>query len=331
MNLITGGTGLVGAHLLLFLLEKGEKVRAIYRKETSLKKTENLFVLCGKKELFPQIEWIQADVTDVPALEKAFEGVEFVYHCAAFVSLSSSDEKMRKINIEGTANIVNLCIDFKVKKLCYVSSVAALGDPVEGVISEESVWNPYRNTSDYALSKYGGEIEAFRAAQEGVEVVVVNPGIILGQGFPNQGSSAFFDKVKKGMWFYTRGKSGFVGVSDVVRAMYELMKSPINSEKFILVAENLPFDEFLNLIADSLQVRRPRFYASAFLTHIAAKADGILSFLFRKERALTTSMSKTAHSKTIFSNQKIKETIDFEFTDIRKFITENSTKIIGEN
>src|SRR5690606_20587357 len=132
MNLITGGTGLVGAHLLLFLLEKGEKVRAIYRDESSLKKTEKLFKQQAKENLFPQIEWVKADIIDIPALEKAFENIEYVYHCAAFVSLSSSDEKMRKINIEGTANIANLCIDFKVKKLCYVSSVAALGDPIDG-------------------------------------------------------------------------------------------------------------------------------------------------------------------------------------------------------
>lgn len=324
MNLITGGTGLVGAHLLLFLLEKGEKVRAIYRDKSSLKKTERLFKQQAKENLFPQIEWVKADIIDIPALEKAFENIEYVYHCAAFVSLSSSDEKMRKINIEGTANIANLCIDFKVKKLCYVSSVAALGDPIDGVITEESIWNPYRNTSDYAISKYGGEIEAFRATQEGVDVVVVNPGIILGKGFPNHGSSVFFQKVKKGMLFYTKGTSGFVGVSDVVRAMYKLMKSPISLEKFILVAENLSFQDFLFQIADSIGVKRPRFYASPFITNLGAKADRILSFLFRKERALTTSMSKSAHSKTVFSNQKIKEALNFEFTDIRSYIKEVS-------
>ncbi len=322
MNLITGGTGLVGAHLLLFLLEKGEKVRAIYRNEASQKKTKGLFQLFHKENLFTEIEWVKADITDIPALEKAFESVEYVYHCAAYVSLSSSDEKMRKINIEGTANIANLCIDFKIKKLCYVSSVAALGDPINGVITEESIWNPFRNTSEYAITKYGGEIEAFRAAQEGVDVVVVNPGIILGLGFPTKGSSAFFQKVKKGMLFYTKGTSGFVGVSDVVRAMYELMKSPISSEKFILVSENLSFQDFLFQIADSVGVKRPRFYASPFMTNLASKIDGIISFLFRKERSLTPSMSKSAHSKTIFSSQKIKETLNFEFTDIRQYIKE---------
>src|SRR5690606_40490294 len=126
MNLITGGTGLVGAHLLLFLLEKGEKVRAIYRDESSLKKTEKLFKQQAKENLFPQIEWVKADIIDIPALEKAFENIEYVYHCAAFVSLSFSYEKMLKINIEGTANIANLCIEFKVYNLSYWRYVLVL-------------------------------------------------------------------------------------------------------------------------------------------------------------------------------------------------------------
>src|SRR5690606_7128864 len=133
-----------------------------------------------------------------------------------------------------------------------------------------------------------------------------------------------------GMLFYTKGTSGFVGVSDVVRAMYELMKSPISLDKFILVAENLSFQDFLFQIADLIGVKRPRFYASPFMTNLGAKADGIFSFLFRKKRALTTSMSKSAHSKTVFSNHKIKEALNFEFTDIRTYIKEVSQEAMNQ-
>lgn len=322
MNLITGGTGLVGSHLLLLLLEKGESVRAIYRNESSKNKTKRLFELYEKGNLFSKIEWVQADINDIPSLENAFEGVLYVYHCAAYVSLSSSDNKMYKINIEGTANMVNLSIDFGIKKFCYVSSIAALGTPEnpKTIITEETEWNPNSNNTDYAITKYGGEMEVFRGSQENLEVIVVNPGIILGPEFWNHGSALFFKKVKKGMFFYTKGKSGFVAVTDVVRAMYELMKSEIKSERFILVAENLSLQDFLNQIADSVEAKRPNYYAKPWLTNLGAIADKIFSSLFFKERSLTKSMSDSAHSETIFSNEKIKEALQLEFTDLSLYI-----------
>lgn len=322
MNLITGGTGLVGAHLLLFLLEKGENVRAVFRNENSVKKTKKLFEYYQKTDLFLKIEWVQADINDVPAMEKAFENVSYVYHCAAYVSLSSSDDKMYKTNIEGTANMVNLSIDFKVKKFCYVSSIAALGEPEKPnlTITENTQWNSNTNNSDYAISKYGGEMEVFRGSQEGLDVVIVNPGVILGPEFLDHGSAKFFRKVKKGMLFYTKGKTGLVAVTDVVKAMYRLMKSDIKSEKYILVGENLSFEEFFSKIAASVRAKKPRFYANSKITSLASKADWLFSALFFRERKFTKSMSNAAHSQTVFSNQKIKNELNFEFTDITEYI-----------
>ena len=333
MNLITGGTGLVGSHLLLLLLENNENVRAIYRSEKNKEKTRVLFELYKKEHFFEKIEWVQADINDIPTLEKAFEGITHVYHCAAYVSLSSSDEKMHKINIEGTANMVNLSIDFGVKKFCYVGSIASLGTPENPkiAITEETEWNPNSNNTDYAISKHGGEMEVFRGSQEGLEVVVVNPGIILGPEFWNHGSARFFGKVKKGMFFYTRGKSGFVAVTDVARAMYKLMKSPIKSERFILVAENLSLQEFLNKIADSVQAKHPNFYAKPWITNLGAKADGLFSTVFFRPRSLTQSMSDSAHSQTVFSNEKIKNTLDFEFTNITEYINEIGKYYLATN
>jgi nucleoside-diphosphate-sugar epimerase len=145
MVLVTGGTGLVGAHLLLHLIENGETVRAIYRNSSSVEKTKSLFSLYKKESLFENIQWIQADITDTPSLEIAFEDIDYVYHCAALISFDPKDEELiRKINIEGTANIVNFCIAKNIKKLCFVSSIAALGDiaPHEKIITEATEWNP---------------------------------------------------------------------------------------------------------------------------------------------------------------------------------------------
>lgn len=324
MNLITGGTGLVGAHLLLFLIENNEKVRAIYRTPSSLEKTKALFRLYQKEHLFSEIQWVKGDINDIPSLEKAFENVDYVYHCAAYVSLSASDNLMYKTNIEGTSNMVNLSIEHNVKKFCYVSSIAALGNPPSAniTVTEETEWNPNQENGDYSITKFSGEMEVFRGSQEGLDVVIVNPGIIIGPEFWNQGSGKFFDNVKKGMKFYTKGTTGFVAVTDVVKAMFELMKSPITSDKFILVSDNLSFQEFLNKIAQSIGAKAPQIHATPFMTYLAVVVDKLISTLFFKPRAITRYMCRSAHSKTKYSSQKIKDALNFTFTDINTYIEE---------
>ena len=203
MILITGATGLVGSHLALQLLENGEKLRAIYRNKSSILATKSLFELYEKGYLFDKIEWIQADITDIPSLEIAFANVDSVFHCAALISFDPNDEDLlRKTNIEGTANMVNLSLSNGVKKVGFVSSIAALGrNSTEGIVDEECYFKATKLDSNYALSKYYAEQEVWRASQEGLNVVIVNPSVILGPGDWNKGSSQIFQKIHSGLKF----------------------------------------------------------------------------------------------------------------------------------
>ncbi|MBG6112022.1 nucleoside-diphosphate-sugar epimerase [Flavobacterium sp. CG_23.5] len=327
MILVTGGTGLVGAHLLLHLIESQsigiEKVRAIYRSVASMEKTKSLFSMYKKEFLFDQIEWIQADITDIPSLEKAFQNIDIVYHCAALISFDPKDEDLiRKTNIEGTANIVNFCISNAIQKLCFVSSIAALGDLAshENQITEETEWNPEKYHSDYAISKYGAEMEVWRGQQEGLQVIIINPGVIIGPGFWEQGSGVLFTKVKKGLSFYTLGSTGFVAVTDVVRIATQLMKSEIHSERFTLIADNIIFKDFLNTIADSLKVKRPSVHATPLMIEIAWRIDWILSNIFQQKRKMTKATAKSSFSTNQYSNEKIKKTLKTDFLDIHQYI-----------
>ncbi len=331
MILVTGGTGLVGAHLLLHLIESRsigtQKVRAIYRSVASMEKTKSLFSMYKKESLFEQIEWIQADITEVPSLEIAFQNIDTVYHCAALISFDPKDENLlRKTNIEGTANIVNFCIAFGIKKLCFVSSIATLGDllPHEKFITEETEWNPEKYHNDYAISKYGAEMEIWRGQQEGLDVIIVNPGVILGPGFREQGSGQLFTKVKNGLKFYTLGSTGFVAVSDVVRIAYQLMQSEIKNERFTLIAENSVFRDILNSMADSLGVKPPEIHAKPFLMEMLWRLDWFASNVFQQKRRLTQTTAKASYATTIFSNQKIKDTLKTDFINIHQYIKEIS-------
>ncbi|RAR72502.1 NAD-dependent epimerase/dehydratase family protein [Flavobacterium aciduliphilum] len=318
MILVTGGTGLVGAHLLVYLTEHEQQpIRALYRNAAAVEKTKALFARYQKEALFEKIAWVEADILDIPALERAFENCDYVYHCAGLISFNPNDEeRLRKVNIEGTANIVNLCLDFKVKKLCHVSSIAALGSlaPNEAFISETTEWNPEVAYSDYAISKYGAEMEVWRGYQEGLPVILVNPGVVFGPGFWNQGSGVFFSTVQKGLPFYTQGSTGYVAVSDVVTIMHQLMISDNVGERYVLVAENFSFKDMIFLIAEKLGVKKPRFEARLGLLNLAWKVDWFLHLLFRKPRRLYRLNVKTLTAQETFSNRKIVETLGYTFT-----------------
>ncbi len=323
MILVTGGTGLVGAHLLLHLVEQGENVRALYRNVSSIEKTKNLFSLYHRSHLFEKIEWLEGDILDIPSLEIAFQNIEFVYHCAALISFDPKEEEtIRKTNIEGTANIVNFCLAFGIKKMLFVSSIAALGDPnaVENVISETTEWNPEKPHSDYAISKYGAEMEVWRGQQEGLSVIIVNPGIILGPGFPEQGSGALFSAVSKGLSFYTIGTTGFIAVTDVIKASVQLMNSDIKNERFTLIENNYSFQEILNCIADCLQVNRPKWNATPFLVNLFWRIDWFLSTFFFQKRKLSRDSAKASFSKSNYDNSKIKAVLNIEFKSVTEYI-----------
>ena len=150
------------------------------------------------------------------------------------------------VNITGTTYIVDNCISKKIKKLCFISSIAAIGEGTNEEITEKTEWNPEIDKTPYSYSKYGSEMEVWRASQEGVPVIIVNPGIILGNDFNN---SQIQKLIKNKINFYTTGLTGFVTVEDVVKAIIGLMKEKIKNERFILVSENISFKDFVNHIS----------------------------------------------------------------------------------
>jgi nucleoside-diphosphate-sugar epimerase len=331
MILVTGGTGLVGAHLLLHLIENGQDVRAIYRNSNKIQKTKSVFELYKKVHLFEKINWLEADILDVPSLENAFIDIDHVYHCAALISFDPKDElALRKTNIEGTANMVNFSIAKGVTKFCFVSSIAALGDlaPHETYITEETDWNPEKPHSDYAISKYGAEMEVWRGLQEGLDVIIINPGVILGPipktKIYEQGSAELYQKVADGLSFYTLGNTGFIAISDVVKIAFELMKSDIKNERFTLIADNIIFRDILNTIAETLKVKNPGIHAKPLFMNLLWMADSVFSTLFFQKRRLTKATAKASYSKNLYSNEKIKTALGTVFLDVHQYIKDIS-------
>lgn len=325
MILVTGGTGLVGSHLLYDLLRSGKKVRVLKRKQSNLKNVEKVFsyYTSSSKHLFNQIEWVDADLLDIYSLLKALDGVDYIYHCAAMVSFESKyQEEMMYSNVEGTTNLVNAALTKGIKKFCHVSSIATLGrDEHVPIITESMFWKASPDQSNYAQSKYAAEREVWRAAEEGLNVIIVNPSLIIGGGNWQQSSSNMFSKAYKGIRFYTDGVNGFVDVRDVAALMIKLMESDINKQRFILNAENAAFRHYFDLIHTAFGKPKSSIKAGKFLSGFAWRAEKIRHFLTGATPLITKETARSAHKVSHFSNSKILSVFpDYQFITLEEAV-----------
>lgn len=334
MILVTGGTGLVGTHLLMDLMKEETPIRAIFRSDKSLEKVKRVFALYDLdwEASLKKIQWVKSDLLNPEILKEAFEGVGYVYHCAAMVSFNKKDkEQLLKVNIEGTANVVNLCLEHGVKKLCHVSSTAAIGKaPNNGERDEECIWQNDGTFSNYSVSKYFSEMEVWRGSEEGLDVVIVNPSVIIGPGDWNQSSANLFLKVWKGLKFYSNGVNAFVDVRDVSRAMIDLMKSDISSERFLVIGENLTFKTVFDTIAKSLKKPLPKVEVKKWMANLIWRVEAVKSFFFGTDPLVTKESAESALSVVNYSNKKIKEKLGFEFTPIEEAINHSSSSFLRD-
>ena len=338
MILVTGGTGLVGSHLLYFLLKDGQTVRAIHRKSSDFKAVKEVFSFYSEtseigEKLFRNIEWVDADVTEIPSLSEAFIGITHVYHAAALISFKSKDyTKLKKTNIEGTANVVNLCLTNNIQKLIHVSSIATLGKEDNGIlISEKTEWNPENENSVYSISKYGAEMEVWRATQEGLDAVIVQPGVIIGSGHWNSGSGVIFNSVAKGIPFYTSGGIGIVDVKDVVKAMILLMHSQVVSESFVLVGKNIYYKELLSEISLNLKKKSPNKKAPKWVLMLLSKFDWMFALLLGKGQKLTKSTVRSLYKISYYDSSKIVNELNFSFTAYKDTLARVAKNYLNNN
>jgi nucleoside-diphosphate-sugar epimerase len=332
MIFVTGGTGLVGAHLLYELTLAGKKVKALKRKTSNLKQVLKTFSCYSEtpQELFNLIEWVDGDILDYFALEKILEGVTEIYHCAAIVSFDSKErQKMISNNVEGTANLVNAALENKVKKICHVSSVSALGRlDNQQLITEETNWVPSKKISGYSESKFFSEVEIWRGIEEGLDAVIVNPSIIFGPANWETGSAKMFKTVWDGMKFYTKGITGFVDVKDVVRAMMLLMDETnfelAKNQRYLLNAENLSYQNVFYQIADAIEKPRPKIYASDFMMDFAWRVLRIVSLITRKPPLISRETAASSRAVNNFDGSKIVKQFNFEYRQISETIQQTA-------
>jgi dihydroflavonol-4-reductase len=316
--LVTGGTGFLGSYLLRYLVKEGKNVRALKRATSSMDLV---------KSIEDKVEWVEGDILDVFSLDAAMQGIEEVYHCAAVVSFDPREaEKMKKINVNGTANVVNLALQNGVKRLLHVSSIAAVGRSKETPqVNEKVMFARSPMNSKYAISKFLGEQEAWRGGAEGLEVVAVNPSVIIGSGYWHSGTNGFFNQIQNGLKFYPTGITGFVDVRDVARAMVLIMDSGITEERFLLNSENLPYSTFLNWIAEDLGKVKPSIEVTKLIEELAWRFAWLKSKLTGKSPFLTRETARNSSFQFHYENDKfLKAFPDFKFIPMRETTRETA-------
>ena len=322
MILVTGATGLVGAHLCLTLLKQNQKVVALFRREKKRAALKDFFISRNEITLFEKIQWREADLCDLPALTKAFEGITQVYHCAAYISMAYyKRNQLQEVNQQGTAYIANLSIENKIKKLVYVSSIAALGSQTtKNIITEDTPWNPAVEKTPYAYSKYGAELEIWRASQEGVPVAIVNPGVILGDGMPRNPIDQLIHQIEKGLSFYPTGKTGYVAVEDVVEVMVKLMSSSIENQRFILVAENWSYQKFTQYVAKKMNKKIPSKVLHPIYLKTAWFFESLASALGLRKKFLSKALINSLSDQNEIDGSRIEKNIDFSYRKIGPYL-----------
>jgi dihydroflavonol-4-reductase len=334
MILVTGGTGLVGAHLLYTLSQEGCKLRALYRNEERLKVARKIFSYYSDDPdtYFNQIEWFRSDLLDLVSLHEAFDQVRQVYHTAAVVSFDPADRaRIIQNNVDGTANIVNICLEKNVEKLCYVSSTSAIGPAPQGMLTDEGyIWSGGKQHTVYAVSKFNSEMEVWRGIAEGLNAVIVNPSIIIGPGDWTRSSAYLFLRIWKGMKYYTNGITGYVDIGDVITVMSRLMKGNSTAERYIVSSDNLSYKEFFTMVAGALGRNPPDRYASGFLMGLAWRLDWLRARILRNGRVLSKETVRTSSAQVRFSNRKVIEATGVTFKAIDQSIRDTAKIFLRE-
>lgn len=323
--LITGGTGFLGSYIIKALIEKGYAVRAIRR--------SNKLPFYIPKEIFDKVEWVDGDILDVISLEEATQGIDTVIHSAAIVSFHKRDrEMMYRVNVEGTANVVNAALEQNVKRLIHISSVAALGRTMTGgSVNEEKKWEESKANTHYGKSKYKGELEVWRGISEGLNGVVLNPSTILGYGDWNTSSCAIFKNIYEEFKWYAPGLNGFVDVEDVARAVIAILESNINEQRFIVNGDTWPFKKLMDTIADNFGKKRPPKQSTSFLLNLAWRMEKVKSFFSGKNPLLTRETARIAMSKTYFENEKLLKILPgFSYTPLEQTIRQATQKYLEQ-
>ena len=321
MIFVTGGSGLVGSFLIPALVARGLPVRALYRNQIPISKVTQA------------VEWVEGDVRDSALLRTALESVSHVFHCAGLVSYAPQDEEaLLQVNVEGTAAVVDACLQRPGLRLCQVSSVAALGgaaaetaetlvSAAPRVLDEQSKWDLGAAHGAYATSKYLAELEVWRGISEGLSAVMVNPSVILGPADWSRSSTRLFRYAWEQHPFYTPGSLNVVDVRDVVEMMLHLtLDSATSGERYVLNGGTLPLQEFLSQAAACFGKKPPTIAVPDWAAETIWRLEHVRAVLTGARPLITKDTARAGRRPTTYRADKVQRATGRSFRPLHETI-----------
>lgn len=323
--LLTGATGFLGSYILRQLLDGGHTVKALCRPDSRMDLVASVA---------DRVEWSDADVTDVVALEDTLQGagIELIVHCAAVVSFHPNKvRRMMQVNVDGTTNLINLALDLGIPRFVHVSSIATLGHSKERpLLSEQSKWETSSRNSNYAISKYLSEQEVWRGEAEGLSVAVVNPAVILGSSYWEEGTARFFPLIYRGLKFWPTGATGFVDVRDVARFVRLMVEHNTAGKRYVLCSENRSYREFFSLISKELGVKGPQIKVAPWMANLAWRFEWLKEKIVGSPPTLTRESARSSATRAQYDNARSLAAFpgQFTYTPLEQTIRETAAQYL---
>lgn len=309
MIAISGANGLLGSFVVRKLIQEQKSFVALKRAHSDTKLLD---------DVADKIEWRNVDVLNPVLLREALDGCTHVIHTAAIVSFNPHRaNEVMEINVHGTRNIVNACLEQNIKRLVHISSVSALGrQKDQTVIQEDNKWIDSPTNSLYAKSKYRAELEVFRGQEEGLNTTILNPSVILAPADWNKSSAKLFKYAWNQRPFYIDAYLNYVDVRDVASIVFQFLESDHQAERFVINAGNIPFKLFFEKVARNFQLNPPKIRLSKAMLTLLARADTLRCWLTGSEPLITRETAQLADTQFLYDNKKIKKILNFEFQSI---------------
>jgi dihydroflavonol-4-reductase len=338
MTLITGATGFLGSYFLCLYFNENKGIRATKREFSDFKQLEIAYNVLHREnrlnysfdDLLNKIEWMDVDLLDVIEVEKALEGINRIIHLAAFVSFERKNKKdVLHFNVNATRNLINLGIVKGIKEFHFASSIASLDRNDDNIITEEKDAGQKKFTSAYALSKHLSEAEVWRAYEEGMEGVIINPGVIIGPALLTNEAINIFKFIRKGFPYYPDGQNGYVDVRDVAEIFLKLIADKeYYNERYLIVSESVSYKNLFDMMAESFEMKPPGKRVGKNISFILSYVDFARALITGKRQVITSDLVRLVNSDFKFDNSKIKETLDWEFIEMNKTVDDTCKMII---
>lgn len=303
--LVTGANGFLGSWVTKALVKEGHEVFALVRPHADLSELDG--VAC---------KYIHGDVTDITSLLEAINGMDSVFHLAGVIAYKKSQRAlMEKVNVQGTANVIEVCREKNVRRLVYLSSVVAIGAGFteKDILTEDSPYNISHLDLGYFETKRKAE-QIVKAAcdRNEIDAVIINPSTIYGGGDAKKGSRKMQLKVAQGkLKFYTSGGVNVVAVEDVVAGILSAWKMGRKGERYILAGENILIKDLFAMIAAEAGVSAPPYHLPDSLLHIVGKIGDCMEKMGLKG-PLSQENAFTATMYHWFDASKAKKELNFQ-------------------